>query len=82
MLAYRDRLNRSTGEPQDTRRRTHFRFGQLEVVVVERAAEPTTVYLTNGEAVIVEALATELIQAADAVQKLLANPPPVKRRSR
>jgi|GEM_PF-2140995 len=81
MLAFGDRLTGNRHRPA-ARRRTHFRFGALEVIVVEQAAEPTEVYLTNGNAVIVETLATDLIQATDAVQKLLANPPPVKRRSR
>ena len=79
LLAYGDRI---AGKPP-ARRRTHFRFGKLEVIVIEEASEPTTVYLANrDEAVIVEATAAELAEAANAVLKLLANPPPMKRTSR
>ena len=79
MLAYADKVD-GTAEP---RRRTHRRFGQLDVVVVERDGAPTVVYLTNGsDATIVEASAGELAEAADAVRTLMANPPPLKRRTR
>lgn len=78
MLAHGDRI---AGKPS-ARRRTHLRFGKLEIVLVEETAEPTLVYLTNGEDVIVEATAGEMIRAASAVQELLANPPPMKRNPR
>lgn len=39
------------------------------------------VYLENeGDGAIIQATATELGEAAAAVQKLLANPPPVRRK--
>jgi hypothetical protein len=78
LLAYGDRI---AGKPP-ARRRTHFRFGKLEVIVIEEASEPTTVYLANRDGAIVEATAAELAEAANAVLKLLANPPPMKRTSR
>jgi hypothetical protein len=31
------------------RRRMHFRFGQLDVVIVERDAQPTAIYLENED---------------------------------
>lgn len=71
MLAYADKVD-GTAEP---RRRTHRRFGQLDVVVVERDGAPTVVYLTNDEGVIVEATAAELLQAASAVRLVLETPP-------
>lgn len=77
MLAYADRVD-GTAEP---RRRTHRRFGQLDVVVVERDGAPTVVYLTNDEGVIVEATAAELLQAASAV-RLILETPPAKRKKR
>ncbi len=77
MLAYADRVD-GTAEP---RRRTHRRFGQLDVVVVERDGAPTVVYLTNDEGVIVEATAAELLQAASAV-RLVLETPPAKRNKR
>ena len=82
MLAWSDEADRAIGDAPKVRRRTHRRFGKLDLVVVEKMNEPTIVYLTNGEGVIVEAKAAELLKAADAVRELLANPPPVKRRSR
>lgn len=80
-LAHGDRLTRAIGDTVKPRRRTHFKFGKLEVVVVETSGEPTTVYLTNGEqsADLVEATAAELAQAAAAVQQILSNPP-IKRK--
>jgi len=85
MLAWSDDNDRAAadagfGDPPKARRRTHRRFGQLDVVVVERTDASTVVYLTNDEGVIVEAKASELIEAVAAVQELLANPPPIRRR--
>jgi len=83
LLAYGDQLGRALGDTLKARRRTHRRFGKLDVVIVEQTGEPTKVYLTNGtDATVVEATASELTQAAAAIQELMANPPPVKRRSR
>ena len=83
MLAWSDRADRALGEPAKSRRRTHLRFGKLDLIVVEVTGEPTVVYLTNGsDATIVEASAGELAEAADAVRTLMANPPPLKRRTR
>ena len=48
-LAHGDRLTRAIGDTVKPRRRTHFKFGKLEVVVVETSGEPTTVYLTDGK---------------------------------
>ena len=58
-----------TEEPE---RRHHQRFGQVDVVVVERSGEPTKVFLANAEGVIVEATAGELLDAADFVRVLMA----------
>jgi hypothetical protein len=82
MLAHDDKITRAIGETVKARRRTHLRFGQLTVVVVEQTDEPTQLYLTNGaeDAQIVEATSTELTDAATAVRKLLSRPPPIKRR--
>lgn len=81
MLAAGDRIDRAIGKPPTKdRRRTHLRFGKLVLVVVEQTGEPTIVYLTNGEGVIVEATTSELAEAANAVQKILENPPPTKPR--
>lgn len=82
MLAWSDGFEDAIGEPRRARRRTHRRFGKLDVVVVETTGEPTVVYLTNEEDVIVEARPKELLDAADAVRDLLANPPPIKRKAR
>jgi hypothetical protein len=79
MLSWADQ---TTGDSPKARRRTHYRFGKLDLVVIERTDEPTVVYLTNDEGVIVEAEAWELLQAADALREMLANPLPVKRRPR
>ena len=75
MLAWADKA-----DPPKSRRRTHRRFGKLDIVVIERAGEPTVVYLTNDEGVIVEATVAELLQAAAAVRLLLESRPPVKRK--
>lgn len=80
MLAWSDDMERTMGDVPKARRRTHRKFGKLDVVVVERTGEPTIVYLTNEEDVIVEAKVKELFDAADAVRELLANPPPVRRK--
>lgn len=81
MLAYGDRIARAFGMVSKSRRRTHWRFGRLNVILVEEAGEPTMVYLENeGDGAIIQATATELGEAAAAVQKLLANPPPVRRK--
>jgi hypothetical protein len=81
LLAYGDSIDRALGETSKARRRTHRRFGKLDVVLVEQTDEPTVVYLTNGgDADIVEATAGELAEAAAAVKELLTNPPPVKRK--
>lgn len=80
-LAYADRLDRALDNPPKDRRRTHFRFGKLDVVVVEQAGEPTTVYLEEADSdVVVEATAAELAQAAAAVVDLLTNPPPTRKK--
>lgn len=76
MLSWSDQ---ATGDSPKARRRTHRRFGKLDLVIVERTDEPTTVYLTNEEGVIVESTAAELLQAAAAVRLLLESRPPVKR---
>ena len=75
MLAWADKA-----DPPKARRRTHYRFGKLDLVVIERTDEPTTVYLTNDEGVIVESTVAELLQAAAAVRLLLESRPPVKRK--
>jgi hypothetical protein len=84
MLSHEDGLKRVLGETVKARRRTVRRFGKLEVVIVEETGEPTKVYLTNGaeEGAVVEATANELIEASGTVLKLLADPPPIKRRAR
>lgn len=64
----------------EPKRRTHERFGQLDVVVVEQGGESTVVYLTNDEGVIVEARAWELLEAADFLQAVMAET--LARRSR
>lgn len=79
MLAWSDRVERAIGDEPKVRRRTHRRFGKLDVVVIERTGEPTVVYLTNEEDVIVEAKAKELVDAARFVEELLRNPPPARR---
>jgi hypothetical protein len=72
MLAAGDRIDRAIGKPPTKdRRRTHLRFGKLVLVVVEQTGEPT---------IIVEATTSELAEAANAVQKILENPPPTKPR--
>jgi hypothetical protein len=83
MLAHGDRIRHAGAEPIKARRRTALKFGQLTVVVVEQIDEPTEVFLSNGEhdPAIVEATAAELSEAAKAVSKILAAPPP-RRRSR
>lgn len=80
MLAWVDRVDPSTrveaaraGHPY-ARRRTHRRFGQLDLVVVEQTDVPTVVYLSNDEGVIVETTATDMLEAADAVRDLLTRP--------
>lgn len=82
MLAWSDSADRASGEKPKARRRTHRRFGQLDVVVIYRSGEPTIVYLTNDEGVIVEAKASELIAAADAVREAMTHPSPSRRKSR
>ena len=77
MLSWSDQV---TGDSPKARRRTHRRFGKLDLVVVETTGEPTIVYLTNDEGVIVESTAAELLQAAAAVRLLLESRPPVKRK--
>lgn len=81
-LAYGDKLSLAIGETVKARRRTHYRFGRLDVVVVETTDEPTKVYLTRDEPNpdIVEVTAGELAQAAAAVGELLGSPPPIKRK--
>lgn len=78
MLAWADRAD--PGRVRAHRRRTHRRFGKLDLVVFEHAGEATTVYLSNDEGVIIEATVEELLQAADAVRDLLEKPPPVRRK--
>ena len=81
MLGYQDRLDRATGERVKARRRTRRKFGQLEVVVVETANEPTRLFLSNGSfADIVEATPAELEKVAAAVRVILADPPPIRRK--
>ena len=81
MLAWSDDAERAIGDEPKARRRTHRRFGKLDVVIIERTGEPTIVYLTNDEgSEIIEAKAADLLEAADAVRDLLANPPPIKRK--
>ena len=84
VLAYGDRMDRSLGQAHAAaRRRTHFRFGALDVVIVEETNQPTKVYLENeGSDALVETTAADLAEAANAVLKLLANPPPMKRSPR
>ena len=80
MLAWSDDAERATGDEPKARRRTHRRFDKLDLVVVEQEGEPTVIYLTNEEGVIVEATVADLFDASDAVRELLTNPPPVKRK--
>jgi hypothetical protein len=84
MLAFGDALDAAGGETPKARRRTHRRFGHLDVIVIEVTGEATKVYLSNTEdgSAIVEATALELAQTAAAVAELLANPPPTKKKSR
>lgn len=85
MLAFEDNLKQVTGETVKARRRTVRQFGQLQVIIVEETGEHTKVYLSNGDAQVIEATeatASELAQAAEAVRKALAKPPPIKRRTR
>ena len=79
MLAWSDDAERAIGDEPKARRRTHRRFGKLDVVVVERTGEPTIVYLNDNDAII-ETKASNLLEAADAVREILANPPPIKRK--
>jgi hypothetical protein len=79
MLAH----GRAIGLSRSPRRRTHFRFGVLDVVVVEAPGEPTAVYLGNEkDGTVVQATTDELSKAAAAVQQILANPPPARRKPR
>ena len=82
MLAHADKLARAAGEVVGSRRRTHRRLGDIDVVLVEQAGEPTAVYLSDvgDDGVIVELTAERLFEVATLVRELLAAPPPVKRR--
>ena len=84
VLAYGDKIAVAIGEAVKARRRTHRRCGQLDVIVVETAGEPTKVYLTHGEADsdILELTAVELAETAAVVRDLLEKPPPIKRSQR
>lgn len=76
MLAWSDGVERAIGDEPKGRRRTHRRFGKLDLVVIERSGEPTVVYLSNDEGVIVEARPSELFDAAETVREVLAKLPP------
>lgn len=82
VLAYGDRIAVAVGDAVKARRRTHRRCGELDVVVVETAGEPTVVYLTQGEpeSPIIETTDSELTEAAAFVRELMTKPPPIKRK--